>query len=189
MSWSEVKKINSDMNKPLDMLIEEKTGAINATGGTASTGGIFAKLNKLLTDWTTARAGKIDSIDTTVSSRASQASVDAKASQTSVSTLQTTANAINSNVATLLSGRTVKSVQRGFVETAVSMYSTSVGISAVDMSKSLILVSGNAATNYNGYSDAIGEFASNTVLVIRSSSASDTVYIFGRLSWQVIEFY
>ena len=66
MGWGEIKKINNDMSKPLDVLIEEKTGAVNATGGTTTTGGIFAKLNKLLTDWTTTRAGKIDSIDTNV---------------------------------------------------------------------------------------------------------------------------
>lgn len=89
MSWSEVKKINNDLNKTLDVLIEEKTGVVNATGGTATSGGIFAKLNKLLTDWTTTRAGKIDNIDTTVSSRASQ---------TSITTLQNTINTINGNV-------------------------------------------------------------------------------------------
>ena len=109
MSWSEVKKINSNLGKPLDTLITEKAdevktatasqtsintvttsiGETNNTGGTATAGSIFAKLNKLLTDWTTARAGKIDSIDTTVSSRASQASI---------TTLQNTVNTINGNV-------------------------------------------------------------------------------------------
>ena len=50
MSYGEIKKaVNSDLSKPLNTLIEEKTGAVNATGGTTTTGGIFAKLNKLLT--------------------------------------------------------------------------------------------------------------------------------------------
>lgn len=67
MSYGEIQKtVNSNLGKPLDTLIEEKTGTVNATGGTAIAGGIFAKLNKLLTDWTTARAGKIDTIDTNV---------------------------------------------------------------------------------------------------------------------------
>ncbi len=90
MSFGEIKKaVNSDLNKPLNTLIEEKTGAVNATGGTTTTGGIFAKLNKLLTDWTTARAGKIDNLDAAISTRASQ---------TSITTLQNTINTINSNV-------------------------------------------------------------------------------------------
>lgn len=71
MSYGEIKKaVNSDLSKPLNTLIEEKTGAVNATGGTATAGGIFAKLNKLLTDWTTARAGKIDTIATDISALA-----------------------------------------------------------------------------------------------------------------------
>lgn len=90
MSYGEIKKaVNSDLSKPLNTLIEEKTGAVNATGGTTTTGGIFAKLNKLLTDWTTARAGKIDNLDAAISTRASQ---------TSITTLQNTINTINSNV-------------------------------------------------------------------------------------------
>ena len=39
-------------------------GESNNTGGTVSAGTVMAKLNKLLTDWTTARAGKIDTINT-----------------------------------------------------------------------------------------------------------------------------
>lgn len=90
MSYGEIKKaVNSDLSKPLNTLIEEKTGAVNATGGTTTTGGIFAKLNKLLTDWTTARAGKIDNLDAAISTRASQ---------TSITTLQNTINTTNSNV-------------------------------------------------------------------------------------------
>jgi len=67
--WGAIKKaINSNLNKSLDVLIQEKTGNINDTGGTTTAGSIFAKLNKLLTDWTTARASKIDNIDTNVNS-------------------------------------------------------------------------------------------------------------------------
>lgn len=43
-------------------------GATNNTGGTATSGSIFAKLNKLLTDWTTTRAGYLDNINTNVGS-------------------------------------------------------------------------------------------------------------------------
>lgn len=109
MNWSEVKKINSNLGKPLDTLITEKAdevktatasqtsintvttaiGATNNTDGTATAGSIFAKLNKLLTDWTTARAGKIDNLDAAISTRASQASI---------TTLQNTVNNVNGNV-------------------------------------------------------------------------------------------
>ena len=44
--------------------IDSKIGTTIDTGGTSSAGGIFAKLNKLLTDWTTTRASRIDSIYT-----------------------------------------------------------------------------------------------------------------------------
>lgn len=88
--------VNGNTEKTLDVLIQEKAtetnskidnrasqesivsldtkvqtgnnliGATNNTGGTASAGSIFAKLNKLLTDWTTTRAGYLDTINTNV---------------------------------------------------------------------------------------------------------------------------
>lgn len=79
--------VNGNTEKTLDVLIQEKTtetngkvdsldtkvqtgnnliGATNNTGGTASAGSLFAKLNKLLTDWTTTRAGYLDNINTNV---------------------------------------------------------------------------------------------------------------------------
>lgn len=42
--------------------IDSKIGTTTDTGGTSSAASIFAKLNKLLTDWTTTRASRIDSI-------------------------------------------------------------------------------------------------------------------------------
>ena len=44
--------------------VKELIGQPVNTGSTTSAGTIMAKLNKLLTDWTTARAGKIDTINT-----------------------------------------------------------------------------------------------------------------------------
>lgn len=49
--------ITDNANKILNLI-----GNTGQTGGTAATGTIFSKLNKLLTDWTTTRAGKIDEI-------------------------------------------------------------------------------------------------------------------------------
>ena len=57
----------------LDDFIKEASELIDRiglppdTGGTSTAGTVMAKLNKLLTDWTTARAEKIDTIHTNVS--------------------------------------------------------------------------------------------------------------------------
>ena len=48
--------------------MDTKVGVTSDTAGTASAGTLFGKMNKLLTDWTTARAAKIDTIATDVTS-------------------------------------------------------------------------------------------------------------------------
>ena len=85
------RSVNTNLNKPLDTLIMEKStetngkidskasqtsvtsmdtkvGVTSDAAGTASAGTLFGKMNKLLTDWTTARAAKIDTIATDVTS-------------------------------------------------------------------------------------------------------------------------
>ena len=59
--------------------VHSKIGATNNTGGTASAGTIFGKLNAIISsiasfvaNWTTARAAKVDNLDVTVSSRQSE---------------------------------------------------------------------------------------------------------------------
>lgn len=49
--------INTNIKKILDLI-----GSSNQTGGSNTTGTIFSKLNKLLTDWNSTRANKIDNI-------------------------------------------------------------------------------------------------------------------------------
>ena len=44
--------------------VKEVIGQTTNTGGTLTAGTVMAKLNKLLTDWTSARASKIDTINT-----------------------------------------------------------------------------------------------------------------------------
>lgn len=59
----------SDIHK-IDLTLDDMKaliGQVGNTGGTSTTGTIMAKLNKLLTDWTTTRAGKIDTIHTNAS--------------------------------------------------------------------------------------------------------------------------
>lgn len=54
--------------------IDSKIGTTTDTGGTSSAGSIFAKINKLLTDWTSTRAGRIDSIYTNTETSTSSSS-------------------------------------------------------------------------------------------------------------------
>ncbi len=59
----------SDIHK-IDLTLDDMKaliGQVGNTGGTSTAGTIMAKLNKLLTDWTTTRAGKIDTIHTNAS--------------------------------------------------------------------------------------------------------------------------
>ena len=176
--WGAIKKaINSNLNKSLDVLIQEKVtetngkvdskanqtsvdgidtkiGATNNTGGTASAGSIFAKLNTLLTDWTTTRAGYIDNINTKVDS--------------------------------LVNGKVVKSVQRGFFSGSSTKTPAGVLINhnAVDLNKSLLFVSGFKA-NYAG-SGLITASRSSTNFLMEGSSTTTYAYEF---SWELIEFY
>ena len=172
--WGEIKKtINSNLNKSLDVLIQEKVtetngkvdskanqtsvdgidtkiGVTNNTGGTASAGSIFAKLNKLLTDWTTTRAGYIDNI--------------------------------NTNVDSLVNGKVVKSVQRGATQLLSSLPSNAplvVQINAVDISKTSIFI-----TSTTGDYLAFIRLLNSTQLEL-SRAGSVTISV----NWQLIEFY
>ena len=65
-------------DKPTLDAINSKVGTATDTGGSATGGSLFAKINAflshLLTHWTPARAARLDSVDATVSSRESEAS-------------------------------------------------------------------------------------------------------------------
>lgn len=169
MGWAEIKKaINSDLTKPLNTLITEvKTALESILNGKAS-------------------QTSVDSLSTTLSTKASQSSLDTKASQTSVTEVQTTANTINTNVSALLGGRNVKSVQRGYF----NGYSTKtpagvlINHNAVDLNKSLLFVSG-FKENYTG-SGLITKSRSSTNFLMESSSSVTYDFIF---SWELIEFY
>lgn len=186
--------INGNLSKSLDVLIQEKTteintkvdgkanqtsvGITNDTGGTSTAGSIFAKLNKLLTDWNATRAGYLD---TTISSRATQ---------TSVNILQTTANAIKAKTDGITSGGSVvKSVQRGIsVEPSVQQ-TRKISISTVNPLKSLVLIDGSTNTVANSHhsNPVIFSFTANEIVI--SASANLGIENQLSISWQVIEFY
>lgn len=201
--WGAIKKaINSNLNKSLDVLIQEKStetnskidskssqssvddvkslvqdgnnliGSTNNNGGTATSGSIFAKLNKLLTDWTTTRAGYVD---TTISSRASQSGLN---------TLQGTANTINANVGALVNGMHIKSIQK--LSLVISSQGNTGSFyfnlqSPVNTAKSIILQGACELTNKYSLN-----FYDNTRLTMRIYQAS---FIEETVELQIIEFY
>lgn len=171
--WGAIKKaINSNLNKSLDVLIQEKVaetnnkvdgtdakiGATNNTGGTASAGSIFAKLNKLLTDWNATRAGYLDNI--------------------------------NTNVGILLNGRVVKSVQYGSFNpnpgNTVAVKTVTITHNAVNVSKSFVII--------NGGEGNVRDYTNMGLLSNRQTSSFDVKNRFDFLadaviSWQIVEFY
>ncbi len=169
--WGAIKKaINSNLNKSLDVLIQEKTtetngkvdstdtkiGATNDTGGTASAGSVFAKLNKLLTDWTTTRAGYLDTI--------------------------------NTNVGTLINGRVVKSVQYGvLIPTAKTKVST-ISHNAVDTQRSVIFITGGQSSASAYVPPYIKGRTSNN-FVLELDVGYGEFFPTYPIGWQVIEFY
>lgn len=54
--------IGGTLSQKLEYIIDTLLGTVNATGGTTTAGSIMAKLNALLTSWTSTRAGYIDNI-------------------------------------------------------------------------------------------------------------------------------
>lgn len=181
--WGAIKKaINSNLNKSLDILIQEKTIEINKkvdnkasqmsvdtissktggttdTGGTTSAGSIFAKLNKLLTDWNATRAGYLDTI--------------------------------NANVGTLLNGRVLKSVQRGVVSSNAFNYSTAtVNHNIVSLNKSILIIT----TPLSRSGGVVSVWVANRI-PISSQSEAFTLQISQSpdggtaVSWELVEFY
>ena len=177
--------------------VNNKIGNTEDSNGTSSTGGIFAKINKLLTDWTTARANKIDSIYT---------NTEPSTSSSSTGTLSQKLNYIKNLIGTSSDNGTttifgllkktsskgiVKNIQRGVTT------STSITISTVVPDKCLVLLNnsrvglnGNGWDNRNEYIyGSILSSITETKLTITNNETvgfSDGVH---EVSWQVIEFY
>lgn len=73
--------------------VSTKVGSTNNTGGTATAGTLFAKLNAIISsiashvaNWTTARAAKVDNLDASVSSRQSEANALSRYNQLNTNT-------------------------------------------------------------------------------------------------------
>lgn len=124
------------LSQKLSYIIDTLLGAVNATGGTSSAGTIMAKLNKLLTDWTTTRAGYIDTIKNAVSA-SSTASKTGSLSQKEayiISLLENTEFGLNSIKTS--GGSAIKSIQTVLFKSGENSTCT---INEVDTNKSIIL--------------------------------------------------
>ena len=85
--------------------VSAKVGATNNTGGSATSGTVFGKLNAIISgiasfveNWTAARAAKVDNLDAKVSTRQSEADA---ASRYSTLNSNTATNNTASNTGTL----------------------------------------------------------------------------------------
>jgi hypothetical protein len=123
--------------------------------------------------WTSARAGYLDRIDTTVSSRLSSSDTRLNRLDTTVSSrLSTVVNALHSGETQMSSTASVLSVT----------------IPTVDLSKSLLFFSVHYASVNNSYEYAnscvSGAFSSNTSLIFKRKAKSGDCWVI----WQVIEY-
>lgn len=176
------RRVNADTSKPLSTLISEwitsaKTAILNdistltshvTSQHTATKNHVTTKVDGLpqKSVWTDGRGAKLDNLDQKVS---------------------TAENNIKTHVTNSMnSPKVVKSVQRGRIAND-SATSRNIAISAVNMSKSLVIVDkGAVRDDHSGvyYFCVTGRLTSSTVLQITGYSVSAT-----EIDWQVIEFY
>ena len=168
---------------------------VNEKIGDASGSSIFAKLNSIINAiadhvaiWTAAKAGNLD---TAVSSRAP--------ASTALSTAQWTntragyLDKLNSGVAvSSLTGKIVKSIQRGTIAMAENEQEATVTISSVDTNKTIIIFGGSNLTSFSGNNDYYApatlvslKLISSTQVEVTRRSGTGTVTV----PYQVIEFY
>lgn len=174
-----------------------KVGATGDTGGSATAGTVFGKLNKLIADlathmgrWTEARAGYIDTIKTEVSEI--KTSTDKNNTGSASGTLSQklshiigllTDGEIGTKLDEVAAKGVVKSVQRGTARTTPNTegvcgeYAVSIPIATVDPDRCIVII-------LSGDDVAAGcDSLTADTLTISNNVA---VYY---MSWQVIEFY
>ena len=185
-------------------------GATGNTGGSATAGTVMAKLNALLTSWTSTRAGYIDNIRsyTVTNNTASKTGVLSAKLAYVINLLENATyglSAIKSN------GGAVKSVQRGTVNAAtkntgvdssVKMAPATGGpmaytayfdltISAVNTSKAFVILDNYIESNANALDNRYVPVLLNstTIRIYLSGLNSSTAdfYMEGGFAWQVIE--
>lgn len=159
--------------------------------------GLPGRIKVLIDRLTASRASNLDNLNATVSSRAPASTAVSNATLTNprianLDNLNAPVQTIDNNVDTILSripgtvlSATVNSVQRG-VGTLPNASGTSVftlTISAVDMSKSVLLVD-----VYDSGIDFYARLNSSTQIRIQYSSISAAASEVKEFSWQVVEY-
>lgn len=153
-------------DKPTLDVVDTKIGATTDTGGTTTAGGIFAKLNAILqqflSNWTVARAEKIDTISSGVINLSNRGAVK--------------------SVQRGISRYTSLKKQKTYT----------ININAVNMNKSILIMSKETRTNSEDpYDGCYCVLTSSTEITIHDSfyNSASGLYNFPDLAWQVIEFY
>lgn len=171
-----------------------KLGTTNDTGGSASAGTVFGKLNKIITDlathmgrWTGTRAGYIDDIK-----------ADAAETKANAAAIKAAMDGGSAKMGA------VKSIQRGIATFEMSssnpytLVSPTININTVNPDKCIVLINGDVASstgsNYSIPSTTCGVYLSSISqeeIVVGSNvrGISGAVLIQKTFSWQVIEFY
>ncbi len=168
--------------------LDAVNGKVGSSGDGISGTSLFAKINKLLgavadhvAEWTSARAANIDNLDAAISGRAPANTALSNAVWTN--TRAGYLDKLNSGVAVAsLSGKIIKSVQRGIGVGDIT-------ISAVNLQKSLLIISGSSAKDEGGKTSpepAWGRIVNSTT--IRLACSNYTSSYPGLVPWQVIEF-
>ena len=174
--------------------VDSKIGTTTDTGGTSSAGGIFAKLNKLLTDWTTTRASRIDSIYSYTQTSTTSSSTGTLSQK--LNYIRTLIGASSDSGTTTLFGLlkglsskgSVKSVQRGVI--TFDEREINIPLSSINTSKTIVLINGSIMehSTSNIVNPIIYNLISTnlTLAVPLETYGPSAAY---RVSWQVIEFY
>ena len=197
--------------------LENIVGTTENTGGTASAGTVMAKLNKLLTDWTSAKAVKIDTINNAIGTTAntggttSAGTVMAKlnklltdwtsARASKIDTINTNAANLNTRLTStragyldlLNRGVSIKNIQRGFffvnIKNGVPVEDEyRITLSTIVPSKTFILASGKMFSASGTISEDKIDTIGTTYFIYLPGLAGTASGSYG-VRWQAIEFY
>lgn len=183
--------IGGTLSQKLEYIIDTLLGTVNATGGTTTAGGIMAKLNALLTSWTSTRAGYIDNIIsyTVTNNTASKTGVLSAKLAYVISLLENTTYGLSA-LKTASGSSVVKSVQRGVI--SISDLTNTATISYVNTSKSIVVyvgsvhtVDGSRDSSAPKVWDATLELTNGTTVTAFRAYKMSTIQV----PYQVIEFY
>ena len=187
-------KIDTTIQNGTD--IKNLIGQTENTGGTTSAGTVMAKLNKLLTDWTTTRAGYITNLNSRLTStRAGYLDKLANFGATSDTGGTATAGTLMAKVNALLgsggsAGLKVKSVQHGYVDKTYLSNATSrtITIKQVVAAKS-ILITNTSVDTYRGGS-IVYTYGYAPILLDDGKQLQQNAYNnwFTQFNWSIIEF-